>query len=210
MRRAKVLTHAAREETRPKRWLVYDLETYATGFADPAWVPQVVTCVAWKWLDDKDGPVSEPQVEAVIDYAPGGVMPHLHPKGIREMILPFLEALDASDGVITYNGMRFDNPVLNGTMYYIGLSPLEPILTYDLHDFGKTKGVKKGLDNTAEHLGVSEKKLSMNHAQWTEGYLEPGWPTIRARAASDVVLTEQVFHAKRELGWLKPPRMWKP
>ena len=34
----------------PKKLLVYDLETYATGFADPNWVPQVVTCVAWKWL----------------------------------------------------------------------------------------------------------------------------------------------------------------
>ena len=192
------------------RLLVYDLETYATGFADPNWVPQVITCVAWKWLDELGGPVSLPESRVVIDYAPGGVMPHLHPKGIREMILPFLEAFDEADIVVTYNGMRFDNPVLNGTMYYIGLPPIGEKSTYDLHEFGKTKGVKKGLDNTAKHLAVTEEKLSLNHAQWTEGYLEPGWPTIKERAKSDVSLTEQVFYTKDELGWLKPPRMWRP
>lgn len=200
----------ARISSTLKKLLVYDLETYATGFADPNWVPQVITCVAWKWLDSPGGPVSVPESRVVIDYAPGGVMPHLHPKGIREMILPFLEAFDEADTVITYNGLRFDNPVLNGTMYYIGLPPIGAKSTYDLHDFGKTKGVKKGLDNTAKHLGVAEEKLSLNHAQWTEGYLEPGWPTIKARAKSDVVLTEEVFYAKKDLGWLKPPRMWKP
>lgn len=187
------------------RLLIYDLETYATGFADPNWVPQVVTCVAWKWLGEKDVFAT-----ASIDYARPRSMPHLQPAAIKKMVTPFLRELEHADAVITYNGQRFDQPILNGTMYYIGLPPLRKILNYDLHDFGKTKGVKKGLDNTAKHLGALEEKLSLNHAQWTEGYLEPGWKTVKERAKSDVVLTEEVFNLKREAGWLKPARAWKP
>lgn len=188
-----------------RRYLVYDLETYATGFADPNWVPQIITCVAWKWLGQKTV-----RAEASITYAKPGSMPHLQRAAVHQMLVPFLEALKKADGVITYNGARFDNPVLNGAMWYVGLPPVEPILTYDLHAFGKTKGVKKGLDNIATHLGAVEQKLAMNHAQWTEGYLEKGWIGIKKRARSDVVLTEEVFNLKREAGWLKRPKLWRP
>jgi len=192
----------------PQRVLVYDLETYATGFADPNWVPQVVTCVAWKWLGEKK---RKTYVSASTDYRDLECpMPHLDPVAIDLMLGSFLDALDEADAVVTYNGARFDNPVLNGTRWLTGKPPIAPILTYDLHDFGKTKGVKKGLDNTAVHLGATVEKLALNHAQWQEGYLEPGWATIKARAKSDVVLTEQVFELKKALGWLKAPRLWKP
>lgn len=168
-------------------------------------MPQVITCVAWKWVGKGD-----PKSSVSIDYAKPKCMPHLQPEAIAKMLAPFLRDLSKADAVVTYNGMRFDNPVLNGSMYYIGLPPLEPILTYDLHEFGKVKGVKKGLDNTATHLRALEEKLSLSHAQWTEGYLEPGWKTVKERAKSDVILTEEVFNLKKESGWLKPPRRWKP
>jgi len=195
----------ARIEKHPARFLVYDLETYATGFADPSWVPQVVTCVAWKWLGEE-----AVFSRASIDYARARSMPHLQPGAIAKMLGPFLRELAKADAVVTYNGQRFDQPVLNGTMYYIGLPPIKPILNYDLHDFGKTKGVKKGLDNTAVHLGAKEHKLALNHAQWTEGYLEAGWPTIKERAKSDVELTEEVYFLKKQAKWLAAPREWSP
>jgi hypothetical protein len=192
----------------PPRVLVYDLETYATGFADPSWVPQVVTCVAWKWLGE---PARKTCVSASTDFRdPDCPMPHLDPTAIGLMLEPFFGALEQADAVATYNGRRFDNPILNGTRWLIGQPPIDSLLTYDLHDFGRTKGVKKGLDNTAVHLGAAAEKLAMNHAQWQEGYLEPGWGVIKARAKSDVVLTEQVFDLKKAAGWLKAPRLWKP
>lgn len=190
-----------------ERILVYDLETYATGFADPGWVPQVVTCVAWKWLGE---PKRKTCVSTSTDHRdPGCPMPHLDPVAIDAMLAPFFEELAKADAIATYNGRRFDNPVLNGACWLTGRPPLGPVLTYDLHDFGRTKGVKKGLDNTAVHLGAAAEKLSLNHAQWQEGYLEPGWGTIKARAKSDVILTEQVFYLKKDLGWLKPPTWWR-
>ena len=32
------------------RVLDFDVETVAAGFADPDWVPQKITCVAWSWV----------------------------------------------------------------------------------------------------------------------------------------------------------------
>ena len=185
--------------------LVYDLETYATGFADPQWVPQVITCVAWKWLGD-----DEVRSEASIDYAEPHCMPHLQAGAILSMLEPFLAALDKARAVMTYNGRRFDQPVLNGTMFYCGMPPLEEVKVYDLHDFGKTKGLKRGLDNIAVHLGAAEEKLAMNHSQWALGYQEPHWRMIRERACSDVRLTEEVYQLKDELGWVRPPKVWVP
>lgn len=188
-----------------ERILVYDLETYATGFADPAWVPQVITCVGWKWLG-----AERVFSEVSITYAEAGSMPHLQKHAIHQMLHPFLRELEKADATVTYNGRRFDHPVLNGTMWYLGLPPLEKVKVYDLHDFGRVKGAKKGLDNVAVHLGAAEGKLALNHSQWTEGYLEKGWPKIQLRAKSDVLLTEEVFYLKKRAGWLKPPREWRP
>lgn len=194
--------------TTPKRFLVYDLETYATGFADPQWVPQVITCIAWKWYGES---ARKTKVAASTDYRdPDCPMPHLDPDAIAMMLCEFLKDLWKADGVITYNGTRFDNPVLNGSMWYAGIPPLDPVLTFDLHLFGKIKGLKRGLDNVAINLGIAEKKQAMNHAQWQEAYLTPGWPEIKSRAKSDVVLTERVYDKMRDRGWLHTPKMWKP
>jgi hypothetical protein len=205
-----MLTLKASPKPEPKI-RVYDVETYATGFADPAWVPQVVTCVAWKWLDDPDGPTSVPEVSTSEDYrSPYCPMPHLDPRAINRMLLPFGTAYAEADAVVTYNGTRFDQPILNAMAWYVGGSPLMEKMVYDLHAFGKVKGMKKGLDNVAIHLGVAEGKQAMNHAQWQAAYLEPGWPTIKARAMSDVRLTEAVYHAVKNEGWLRQPRRWRP
>jgi len=193
----------------PKR-LVYDVESYATGFADPDWVPQVVTCIAWKWKDEIDGPTSVPEVRTSIDVMFGVPMPHLDPRGIRMMLADFILAYHAADEVITYNGARFDQPILNAMLWYVGGRPLPPIDVYDLHRFGAVKGMKKGLDNVAVALGVAAEKQAMNHAEWQAAYLEPGWPTIKSRAMSDVLLTEAVFDAVEAKGWLKPAERWYP
>ena len=193
---------------RDKRFLVYDVETYATGFADPQWVPQVITCVSWKWYGKS---ARSAKVSASVDYFdPDCPMGHLDPSAVSGMLEPFLNDLHLADAVITYNGRRFDNPVLNGMMWYTGMLPVQPFPTYDLHYFGKIKGVKRGLDNLAVFLGVAGHKQAMNHAQWQEAYLTPGWPEIKSRARSDVVLTEQLFDAIKKRGWLKPPVEWKP
>lgn len=204
------LTITATPNPEPKR-LVYDVETYATGFADPAWVPQVVTCIAWKWLDEPEGPFSIAHVSATEDYRRGGTpMAHLDPYAIRMMMADFIPSYMEADEVITYNGARFDQPILNAMMWYVGGKPLAPTTVVDLHQFGKVKGMKKGLDNIAVSLGVAEEKQAMNHAEWQAAYLEPGWGTIRSRAVSDVLLTEAVYHAVKERGWLRPAKGWKP
>lgn len=36
----------------PETVLDFDIETVAAGFADPDWVPQKITCVAWSWIGE--------------------------------------------------------------------------------------------------------------------------------------------------------------
>jgi hypothetical protein len=191
--------------------LVYDVETYATGFSDPAWVPQVVTCVAWKWLDDPFGPTSEVEIQTSTDHRDINCpMPHLDPAAAKAMLAPFMRAYIVADAVVTYNGARFDQPILNAMAWYTGMPPIPEALVYDLHAFGKVKGMKKGLDNVAVHLRVAGAKQAMNHAQWQAAYLQPGWPKIKSRAISDVMLTEAVYHAVKRDQWLREPKKWRP
>lgn len=204
------LTIQATPKPEPKR-LVYDVETYATGFADPQWVPQVVTCIAWKWLDEPDGPTSETHVSTSEDYrSPYVPMPHLDRRAVRMMLDDFILYYLEADEVVTYNGARFDQPILNAMMWYVGVKPLRSTTVVDLHQFGKVKGMKKGLDNVAAHLGVDREKRALNYAQWQAAYLEPGWPTIKERAISDVLLTETVYHVVKSKGWLQPAEGWDP
>ena len=189
-----------------ERRLVYDVESYATGFADPAWVTQVVTCIALKWYGADEVEVRT-SLENSFQACP---MPHLDPGAIQRMLSDFMEDYAQADAVITYNGSRFDQPILNAMMWYVGGTPLPPKDMYDLHRFGVVKGMKKGLDNVAVQLGVAAEKQAMNHAEWQAAYLEPGWPTIQSRATSDVLLTEAVFDAVEAKGWLKPAERWYP
>jgi hypothetical protein len=190
--------------TTPKKALFYDIETLATGFADPRWVPQVITCMAWSWKGSE-----RVKHAAVCDFT-DNQMPHLDPEALKEMLDKFFQDAGEADIVIGHNLRRFDQPVLNGACFYAGFPPLGQILVQDTMDFGKIKGVKKGLDNLAVQLEVDLKKLSMNHAEWQVGYREPGWGTIKSRCRSDVRLNKQVYYALEELGWLAPPKMWKP
>lgn len=73
--------------TRPQeRVLDFDIETVAAGFADPDWVPQKITCVAWSWI-------GEDRVESRI-CGPEGIFGD--PSRRRVMLEPLLQAIAES------------------------------------------------------------------------------------------------------------------
>jgi hypothetical protein len=84
------------------RILDFDIETVAAGFADPEWVPQKITCVAWSWIDSD---VVESRV-----CGPAGLFgkPWLRAK----MLKPLLDAFAEADMVTGHNIRRFDLPVI--------------------------------------------------------------------------------------------------
>lgn len=187
-------------ELREKRILDFDVETVAAGFADPEWVPQKITCVAWSW-------VGSDRVESRV-CGPAGIFGN--PERRTRMLKPFLAAFEQADMVTGHNLLRFDLPVIHAEIMRLRLPPLKPVRVQDTIRLLRTKGFKKGQDVLGRLYRLEEQKLSLNWQDWQDAYDEPGWPTIRARAESDVAMHKELRAELVTLRYLKPPRVWKP
>jgi hypothetical protein len=192
----------------PFKVLYFDCETVAAGFADPDWVPNRVTCIAWSWEGE----------EKVHSYT--------RREGAELMFSKFLDVYNKSDVVIAHNILRFDLGVINSDLMRLKaegkkLQTLSSKLVQDTIKLPKSKGFKKGLDDLSVLLGVPIEKLSMNHRQWEEAYdwdkiiegkppTKKDWETIKKRCESDVLLLKLVRQKLAELGMLKTPSLWSP
>lgn len=186
--------------TRPTRILDFDIETIASGFADPDWVPQKITCVAWSW-------VGSGRVESAV-CGPDGIF------GKREkrarMLKPLVAAIREADMVTGHNIMRFDLPVIQAELMRLDMPSLPRVLVQDTMRLHRSKGFKKGQDTLASMYDLPEQKMALNWQQWQDGYDEKGWATIRARCESDVRSHMQLREVLLERGYLKPARYWAP
>lgn len=186
--------------SRPLRILDFDLETVAAGFADPNWVPQRVTCIAWSWI-------GEDKVHSALRI-----------EGVERMFKEFLRSYEQADMVTGHNLIRFDLPVLNADLLRRDYEPLGKILVQDTIGLVRTKGFKKGQENLAELLRIPAKKQSMDWQAWDDAYewdnLIEGskvtWDLIRRRCESDVIQHKLLREQMLERGWLKPAKEWKP
>jgi len=180
--------------------LDWDCETIAAGFADPDWVPQKITCVAWSWIGSD-------QIEARISTSEGLFS---QPRKRYEMLEPLLQAIDEADMVTGHNLLRFDLPVLNSECLRLGFPSLRGILVQDTMRLVRTKGFKKGQDNIASLVKVPINKLSLSWQQWQDAYEEPGWETVIERCKSDIASHKLMRQEMLERGWLKSPIKWNP
>ena len=187
-------------KVRDLRVLDFDLETVAAGFADPEWVPQKVTCVAWSWI-------GEEAVESRIATSEGLFR---RPERRRKMLIPLLEAISEADMLTGHNIIRFDLPVLNAECMRLNLPTLGTKLVQDTIRLDKTKGFKKGQDNLVTLLGTTTPKLALSWQEWQHAYEEKGWATVVERCKSDVEGHKEMREALLECGWLKDPVRWRP
>lgn len=188
------------ERSEPIRVLDWDIETVAAGFADPDWVPQKITCVAWSWIDSND-------VFSTI-CGPEGLFGN--PAKRAKMLKPFLIALEEADMWTGHNLFRFDIPVLVAECMRLGLEVPSPTWVQDTMKIKRGKGFKKGQDNIGQLLKLQNEKLPLSWQQWQDGYDEKGWGLIRKRCEGDIIQHKEMRLAMIKLGWLKPPRKWRP
>jgi DNA polymerase elongation subunit (family B) len=181
------------------RILDFDIETVAAGFADPEWVPQKITCVAWSWLDSDE-------VESRI-CGPGGIFGY--PNRRAKMLKPLLEAIGKADMVTGHNIIRFDLPVINAEAMRLGLPPIREKRVQDTIRFIRSKGFKKGQDVLGSLLRLNQEKLSLNWQDWQDAYDDYGWKTVRQRAESDVLMHKELRAELLNLDILKPPTLWR-
>jgi len=180
------------------RVLDFDIETIAAGFADPEWVPQKITCVAWSW-------VGSDRVESRI-CGPGGIFGKPHLRGL--MLHPLLKAIGEADMVTGHNIERFDLPVLNAEAMRLGLEPVRSVLVQDTIRVVRSKGFKKGQDTLGRMYRVPSEKLALDWQAWQDAYDEPGWKTVRSRCETDVLMHKQVRERQLAEGHLRAPRRW--
>ncbi len=181
-------------ELKPLRILDFDIETVATGFGDPQWVPQKVTVIAWSWIGEDKVEHTTDLMEALDD---------------KNLVAPFLEAYNEADMVTGHNLLRFDLPVLNGECIRRGIPGLGPKLVQDTMRIIRTKGFKKGQDNMGQVLRVPNPKMALSWAEWQDAYEEKGWKTVIERCESDVLSHKLMRQKLVDAGYLKPPIMWR-
>ena len=182
-------------EYRDLRILDFDMESLAAGFADPAWVPQKITCISWSW-------VGYDAVNTVISTQMGFFIPSIR----AAMLVQFMPVFNQADMVTGHNLIRHDLPLLKSECLLLGVEPPQPKLVQDTMRLGRTKGLKKGLDNLAGMLKTQEEKQAMDWAAWEAAYEDPTWQKVIDRCESDVRLHKEVrAEMLRRGGWLTPP-----
>jgi len=118
----------------------------------------------------------------------------------------FTELWKRADVVVTHNGKRFDLPIINGALDRLGLAALDQKTHIDtLTDRIKSRGVKRSLESLAERYELSDQKLGVSSETWERAYeFEPAAiKTVLERAASDVLLTEELYLESIERGVLR-------
>lgn len=191
-------------EGEPFRILDFDVETIAAGFADPEWVPQKITCVAWSWADatrNEDWAVESriSGVEGLFSY----------PTKRAKMLAALLDQINQADMLTGHNIVRFDLPVINAECVRLGLEPVRSAFVQDTIRLVRSKGLKKGQDALGHLFKTREEKMALDWQQWQDAYGEKGWELVRSRCESDVVQHKQLRLELIERGLLRPGVHWR-
>lgn len=182
------------------RILDFDIETVAAGFADPEWVPQKITCVAWSWVGSE-------RVESRV-CGPEGIFGA--PIRRARMLKPLVDAIGEADMLTGHNIIRFDLPVIQAELMRLDMDSLPARQVQDTIRLKRSKGFKKGQDNLGRLWDLPEQKMALDWQGWQDGYDEKGWGTIRARAESDVRMHKLLREILIDRGYLRPPVSWSP
>jgi DNA polymerase elongation subunit (family B) len=183
---------------RDAKVLDFDIEALAAGYADPAWVPDKITCIAWSF-------VGSDKVESVISDKEG----FFSRKRRAEMLKPFLAAAAEADVLTGHNIVRYDLPVIQAECMRVGIDPIGPFRVQDTIRMRKTKGFKKGQDNIGRLLDSLQQKEAMDWEAWDQAYEEDGWAKVVSRCKTDVIQHKQIREEMIARGWLRGTTTWR-
>lgn len=124
----------------------------------------------------------------------------------KRVVKGISKLLSEADVVITYNGNRFDLPVLNKEFLLEGLSPPSPYKSLDLYTTVKRqfRFTSNKLDYIAQQLELG-KKNPTNFQLWVDCMNKDpiAWAKMKSYNIQDVILLESVYHKIK--CWIKNP-----
>lgn len=138
-----------------------------------------VLVIAWKWAGKGTQVLSQDHLTE------------------RALLKKFREVVAAADGIVSYNGKRFDVTFLNTRLLEYGLEPLEKKLHLDYYFTLKyqLRLGRKSLGVIGNWLHLQEEKMSLHPKAWRKRE----FPTLRARCKSDVELLAQLHGRTKHL-----------
>lgn len=147
-----------------------------------------VLCFAAKWHDTKGAPEFWSE----------------HEHGAVDMLNRAWELLDEADAVVTFNGERFDLPVLNKEFIQSGMLPPMPYKSIDLYKVSKRRFrfTSHKLDHIAAELGCTPKVKHEGFDLWVKCMNEDpkAWKTMKRYNIGDVKILAEVYD--RMLPWI--------
>ena len=179
------------------RVLDFDVEARPLHWISGDYVSKEITAIAWAWTDFP---------EHVSCRLLGETDP-------REMLLAFCAAYDQADMVTGHFIRGYDLPMVNGALTEYQLPTLSEKLTQDTKiDLVRRQGLSGSQENLGAMLGLLHPKVKMDQAKWRNANrLTPeGQQLTRERVIGDVQQHIEMRQRLLELGYLAPPKVWKP
>ena len=176
------------------RILTFDIENRPLSYWFDGQTTAEITCIAWSWGK---------QVTAMA----------LGDHSLDTILVAFREAYDQADIVTGHYIRKHDLPILNSHMLEAGMSPLSGKLTHDTRlDFRKGKDLSLSQESLAAMLGCKAPKVKMDQTKWRAAnrLSGDGIALTVERCVGDVKQHMEMRGKLLELGWLRPPRMWRP
>lgn len=144
-------------------------------------------CFAVKWLDKDES----------YFYS-------VYHDGKETMVSALRDLLDLADIVVTYNGNKFDLPIVNTEMLMLDLDPPSPYKSLDLYLTIKSTfrfPISK-LEYVLKHLGLKNKENSGGFETWKMCMLgdHDAWQQMMIYNLADIAVLQELYHKVR--GWI--------
>lgn len=184
---------------RPARWLDFDIENRPLSYWIPDRPTAEITAIAWRLVGSRktECRLLDPEVEG----------------SYERMLEDFVAAYTAADGVTGHYIRKHDLPIINGALLEMNELPLSEKLTSDTKlDLLRKADISASQQNLAAMIGVHAPKVQMTQADWREANrLTPdGLRHTKRRVTGDVRQHIEMRAKLLELGWLGPPKVWRP
>lgn len=157
-------------------WGLYDQNIGLNQMIDTS----KVLCYTAKWLDD-----SQIYFDSIKDSREKSML-----KGIHAL-------LDIADAVVTYNGDKFDLPVLNKEFLLCGFTPPSPYKKIDLLRTVRRnfRFASNKLDHVSQQLGLGKKVEHEGFELWLKCMAkdDEAWKKMEKYNVQDVVLLEKLY-----------------
>lgn len=122
----------------------------------------------------------------------------------KKMLTGIHKLIDQADVIITYNGARFDLPILNKEFLLHEMPPPAPYKQVDLLKVARNRFrfVSNKLDFVSQALGVGKKTAHAGFQLWVDcmNKVPAAWKKMEEYNKQDVVLLEKVY--RKMLPWI--------